>query len=122
MLVNIDYGINLSMPPPRRRSLTASEAAAALGIRLPTLYAYVSRGLLRSERDPRQRASRYPAEDVEALAQRAAARRDPPRVARAALDWGMPVLDSRLTLIAGGRVYYRGRPARRVSALLWLGS
>jgi len=29
--------------------LTAKEAAAALEISLPTLYAYVSRGLIRSE-------------------------------------------------------------------------
>src|SRR5258708_21542835 len=33
----------------RRSFLSAAEAAAALGVRLPTLYAYVSRGLLRSE-------------------------------------------------------------------------
>jgi citrate synthase len=124
--VNVDSRINMV---PRRRLLTAAEAAAALGVRPATLYAYVSRGLLRSERDPRGRGSRYPAEDVEALARRAAARRDPPRAARGALDWGLPVLDSRLTLIAGGHLYYRGRDAvelardgetlERVAALLW---
>jgi citrate synthase len=124
--VNVDSRINMV---PRRRLLTAAEAAAALGVRQATLYAYVSRGLLRSVRDPQGRGSRYPAEDVEALAQRAAARRDPPRAARGALDWGLPVLDSRLTLIAGGRLYYRGRdavelaragePLERVAALLW---
>jgi citrate synthase len=127
MSVNIDYGINMS----RRRYLSATEAAAMLGIRPATLYAYVSRGLLRSESDPGRRASRYPAEDVEALLQRIEGRRDPPGVARAALDFGVPVLDSRLTLIAGGRLYYRGHDveslARRgasletVAALLWLG-
>src|SRR5260370_4859654 len=116
---------------PRRRHLSAVEAAAALGVRPATLYAYVSRGLLRSERDPQGRGRRYPAEDVEALARRAAGRRDPRQAARGALDWGMPVLDSRLTLIADGRVYYRGHDAvelartgetlERVAALLWLG-
>ena len=30
--------------------LTAAEAAAALGVKLETIYAYVSRGLIRSER------------------------------------------------------------------------
>jgi citrate synthase len=115
----------------RRSFLTAAEAAAALGVRLPTLYAYVSRGLLRSEPGAGGRARGYPAADVEALRQRSAIRRDPPRAVRQALDWGAPVLDSALTLIAGGRLFYRGQDAvelarrgeslERVAALLWLG-
>lgn len=115
----------------RRTYLTAAEAAAALGVRLPTLYAYVSRGLLRSEPVAGGRGRRYPAADVEALRQRSAIRRDPPRAVRQALDWGAPVLDSALTLIAGGRLFYRGEDAvelarrgeslERVAALLWLG-
>src|SRR6202049_75486 len=115
----------------RRTLLTAAEAAAALGVRLPTLYAYVSRGLLRSEPGAGGRARGYPAADVEALRQRSAIRRDPPRAVRQALDWGAPVLDSALTLIAGGHLLYRGQDAvelprrgeslERVAALLWLG-
>jgi len=115
----------------RNRFLTAAEAAAALGVRRATLYAYVSRGLLRSESDPARRGRRYPVADVEALRQRVEARRDPPRAARGALDWGMPVLDSSVSLLAGGRLYYRGLDAvqlarrgeslERVAALLWLG-
>jgi citrate synthase len=115
----------------RRTLLTAAEAAAALGVRLPTLYAYVSRGLLRSEPVAGGRVRGYPAADVEALRQRSAIRRDPPRAVRQALDWGAPVLDSALTLIAGGRLFYRGEDAvelarrgeslERVAALLWLG-
>src|SRR6201992_1057512 len=104
MSVNIDYTINMS----RRRYLSATEAAAMLGIRPATLYAYVSRGLLRRESEPGRRGRRYPTEDVEALLQRIEGRRDPPGVARAALDFGVPVLDSRLTLIADGRLYYCG--------------
>jgi citrate synthase len=73
----------------RSRFLTAAEAAAALGVRRATLYAYVSRGLLRSESDPGRRGRRYPAPEVEALRRRVEARRDPPRVARGALDWGV---------------------------------
>ena len=119
------------MTRSRSAFLSATEAAAALGVRRATLYAYVSRGLLRSENDPDRRGRRYPATEVEALRGRVEARRDPPRVARGALDWGMPVLDSRLTLIAGGRLFYRGRDVvqlarrgetlERVAALLWLG-
>jgi citrate synthase len=128
MSVNIDWQINMS----RHRFLTAAEAAAALGVRRATLYAYVSRGLLRSESDPSRRGRRYPMADVEALRRRVEARRDPPQAARGALDWGMPVLDSSVSLLAGGRLYYRGLDAvqlarrgesfERVAALLWLGA
>jgi citrate synthase len=110
--------------------LTSAEAAAALGVRRATLYAYVSRGLLRSEPDPGGRGRRYPAAAVEELRRRAEGVRDPAAAAQRALAWGEPVLDSRLTLIAGGRLYYRGHEAvelarrgetlERTAALLWL--
>ncbi|MEJ2749337.1 MAG: helix-turn-helix domain-containing protein, partial [Anaerolineae bacterium] len=49
----------------QKRYMTAKEAAAALEISLPTLYAYVSRGLIRSEEGTgKSRAKRYRAEDV----------------------------------------------------------
>jgi citrate synthase len=131
MCVNVDSMINISGPPVEQRFLTAAEAAAALGVREATLYAYVSRGLLRSEGVPGRRRRRYPRADVEALQRRVSGRRDPPRVAREALAWGEPVLDSALTRIAGGRLYYRGLDAielalrgetlERVAALLWTG-
>lgn len=111
--------------------LSAQEAARELGISLPTLYSYVSRGLLRSEAgDERTRARRYPAADVQRLKERQQLRRDPGGAVETALDWGMPVLDSALTLIEDGRCYYRGRDvldltdsesAERIAALLWTG-
>lgn len=93
--------------------LTAREAAAELGVSLPTLYAYVSRRLLVSEPVPNgaTRNRRYRAEDVRRLKERQEARRDPARAAAAALHWGMPLLDSGITLVADGRLYYRGRDA-----------
>ena len=51
----------------RRTLLTAREAADRLGIKLDTLYAYVSRGRLRSVILPGIRERRYRVEDVEAL-------------------------------------------------------
>jgi citrate synthase len=45
--------------------MTAGQAAAALGVSLPTLYSYVSRGMLRS--DPvagKPRVRRYLKDDV----------------------------------------------------------
>jgi citrate synthase len=112
--------------------LTAQEAATELGVKLPTLYAYVSRGLVRSEasaKDPRER--RYSAEDVQHLKQRQEQRRDPARAVAGALHWGAPVLESALTLIRDGKLYYRGYDAallasqytvEEVASLLWEGS
>lgn len=50
--------------------LTTEEAARRLGVKVPTLYAYVSRGLLESHRDPTARGSLFDLADVEALAAR----------------------------------------------------
>lgn len=107
--------------------LSAQEAADLLGVKAQTLYAYVSRGLIRSEADVgRQR--RYVREDVERLRQQ----REPGMVAQAAaegaLRWGMPVLDSALTLISAGKLAYRGYDVQElaltqsieaVAGLLW---
>src|SRR5688500_17106367 len=112
--------------------LTAAQTAAALGVTLPTLYAYVSRGLLASEPVPGEpRARRYRREDVERLQARQELRRHPEQAAPRALAWGEPVLDSALTLIDGRRLYYRGRDAvelsrrssvEQVAARLWTGN
>ena len=109
---------------PVQAYLTAKEAAAQLGIGLPTLYAYVSRGLIRSEARAGHRSRLYRAEDIHALAQK----RAPAEIADRPLHWGGPVLDSAITLIADNAVYYRGRDAARlaedstlevVATLLW---
>src|SRR5579864_7594952 len=52
------------------RLLTTEEAARRLGVKVPTLYAYVSRGLLESHRDPQSRGSLFDLAEVEALASR----------------------------------------------------
>ncbi|WP_417423664.1 citrate/2-methylcitrate synthase [Hoeflea sp.] len=108
--------------------LTAEQAARRLGVSRQTLYAYVSRGLLRAVPAPDPRQSRYLAEAVEQLATTRRRGRKPKEVARATLDWGMPVLESAVTLIENGRLSYRGRDAvelsqtrslEDVAALLW---
>lgn len=113
----------------KRGYRSARQAAAELGISLPTLYAYVSRGLIRSEGERSSRARLYRAEDIAALKARKQ-RRDPGKVAEAALHFGLPVLDSAISLIAGGRLYYRGRDVaalaatatiEEIAALLWTG-
>ncbi len=114
------------------RYLTAGEAAAELGVSLPTLYSYVSRGMVRSEAaEGERRSRRYRAEDVRALKERKERRRDPEGVAEGALRWGAPVLESGITLVDGGRLFYRGRDVEglatgccieEVAALIWTGS
>jgi citrate synthase len=99
------------------RFLTAAQAAQALSVTKATLYAYASRGQLRSEPlSPRSRKSRYFAEEVERLRERKEVRRDPAKAAARGLHWGSPVLDSRLTLIYEGRLYYRGKNAVELAA------
>ena len=114
-----------------KRYLTAKEAAAALGITLPTLYAYVSRGLIRSEPgEGKTRARRYRQEDVAALQSRQELRRSPAKAVESALNWGAPLLESAITLIEDGRLYYRGHDVltlpqehsfEEVARLLWQG-
>ncbi len=96
--------------------LSSAEAATRLGVSRQTLYAYVSRGLLHAHPGEEQRESRYLASEVERLATSRTRGRKPREVARAALDWGLPVLESALTLIEEGRLYYRGQDAVAVSA------
>lgn len=109
--------------------LSATEAAAELGITLPTLYAYVSRGLIRSEETVgKSRAKQYARADVEALKTRKVLRQNPAKAVEDALHWGAPILESGITLIENGRIYYRGHDAlllpqthtfEEVAALLW---
>jgi len=122
----IDTRFKKSMPS----YLSAAEAAAELGVSIPTLYAYVSRGLIRSEGVAQSRRRQYLAEDVWLLKERKVQRRDPAKAAEDALHWGLPVLESRLSVIHAGRLYYRGRDVvtlattstlEQVAALLWEG-
>ena len=110
--------------------LTAAEAARELGVKPSTLYAYVSRGLLHSQAGSDSRSRLYARDDVEVLKLRRDGRRDPAAVSREALSWGLPVLESAITLIRDGALYYRGVEVgtlarewtfERVAALLWLG-
>jgi citrate synthase len=104
----------------------AAEAARALGISLNTLYAYVSRGMLKSYEGPK-RSRRYRWEDIERLRLR---KSRPDEAARSALDWGAPVIESSLTHIDGSRLFYRGKDVadmarswqlEAVACLLWWG-
>jgi citrate synthase len=111
------------------RYLSAGRAAEELGVSLGTLYAYVSRGIIRSE-SAGGRRRRYRAEDVRRLKERKERRRDPDRAVEGALHWGTPVMESGITLIEDDALYYRGRNVldlaagstiEEVAALIWTG-
>src|ERR1700742_1687402 len=92
--------------------LSAGEAAAELSISPATLYAYVSRGLVRSEPTGEgSRAKRYRAEDVRSLKHRRA-----PMVEGQGLKAGaLPVMDSAVSTITVEGPIYRGVKASELS-------
>lgn len=104
-------------------------ALARLGVARQTLYAYVSRGLIRSrpsDTDPRR--SLYDSHAIEDLVLRRRRGRTRNAIAASTIDWGEPVLVSRITRIDSGQVAYRGQDAvmlsqwaslEDVAALLW---
>ena len=90
--------------------ISARDAVRRLGVKPATLYAYVSRGLVRSTVSPGSKEHRYYADDIERLKRsKRKGRRTgaPPR----AFDLYAPVLDSSLCLLEAGRIHYRGQDA-----------
>lgn len=104
-----DTLINVHTRPRSTPFMTAAEACRLLDVKRETLYAYASRGLVRTAKPVAPtRGKLYLREDVERLEKRADARRGHHAVAGAALDWGEPVLDSRITSIDARGPRYRG--------------
>jgi citrate synthase len=114
-----------------QRWLDAASAARHLGISVRSLYAYVSRGQVRSMAGERGRPRLYALADLERLRARRDARAGHGAVAAGALRWGEPVLDSAITAITPRGPAYRGRlavelaasgtPFENVAELLWSG-
>src|SRR5580704_12929914 len=86
--------------------LSAREAAAELAISPASLYAYVSRGLIRSEPSPDSRSHRYRAEDVRGLKQRRVPSHEPKGMR--SFDADLPVMDSAICTITEEGAIYRG--------------
>src|SRR6202158_5871149 len=84
--------------------LSAREASAELAISPATLYAYVSRGLIRSEPSSDSRNRRYRAEDVRGLKERRTPSPEP-RGLRS-FDADLPVMDTAIaTITEDGPIY-----------------
>jgi len=84
--------------------LSARDAATELAVSPATLYAYVSRGLIRSEPGENPRSRRYRAEDVRGLKSRRAPMADGQGLKAADL----PILDSAISTITEAGSIYRG--------------
>src|SRR6195256_1125625 len=86
--------------------LSAREAAAELAISRATLYAYVSRGMIRSEPSSDSRSHRYRAEDIRNLKARRAPSPEPRGLRN--FDADLPVMDSSISTITEDGPIYRG--------------
>ncbi|MEO8905788.1 MAG: citrate/2-methylcitrate synthase [Polyangiaceae bacterium] len=116
----------------KEKWLTSREASARLGVKLATLYAYASRGLITSLASERPRGRLYAGEDVERLCTRHSARSGHGPVAAGALRFGEPVLETSISDVGPEGPRYRGYAAielcragvgfERVTELLWTGT
>lgn len=89
--------------------LSAQQVAARLGVKLDTVYAYVSRGVLSVRQDASSRRSRFDADEVETLARRGRPRRT---TRPSALDL---IVETDLTTVVEQRMRYRSRDAGRLA-------
>jgi citrate synthase len=92
--------------------MTQEEACFALGVRKQTLYAYVSRGQIDVQGDP-DHANRnlYRGSDIAALLKKRHTGRARKNIAASTMAWGEPIINTRVSTIARGRLFYRGKDA-----------
>jgi citrate synthase len=102
------------------RMLPSEEAARRLGVKVNTLYAYVSRGLLASHPEPGGKRSLFELADIEALAKRQRGGRQ--------TESRLATVTTSVTQLRDGGPYYRGVAApdlvgrmsyEEVASLLW---
>jgi citrate synthase len=102
------------------RMLQSEEAARRLGVKVATLYAYVSRGLLESHPEPNGRRRLFDLADIERLAKR--------RRGSGGTESRLATVTTGVTQLRDDGPAYRGRPAtqlatelsyEQVAELLW---
>ncbi|MDB5846906.1 MAG: citrate synthase [Rhodoferax sp.] len=118
-------------PEPRSAYASAAEAMRLLNVRQQTLYAYVSRGLIRSIPQKGLKDRLYLRDDITRVGMRSAARAGHGPVAASAMNWGEPIFPTSITEITPQGPRYRGRLAadlvrggvafEAVAELLWTG-
>lgn len=115
----------------RRDYASAAEAMKLLKVRQQTLYAYVSRGWIRSVAQPGQKDKLYLRDDLTRVGMRSLARSGHGAVAASAMNWGEPIFPTSITEITEQGPRYRGHLAadlvrsgasfEAVAELLWTG-
>lgn len=123
--------MNTSGAGLRKDYVSSAQAMEILGIRKQTLYAYVSRGLIRSIRQPGTQNRLYSRDDVERVEARSLARSGHGAVAASAMNWGEPIVPTSVTEITPDGPRYRGQLAtdlarsqvtfETIAELLWTG-
>ncbi|MEM5515778.1 citrate synthase [Henriciella sp. AS95] len=104
-------------------------AMERLGVKSQTLYAYVSRGAIRSRPDEHDsRISLYSTSDIDSFVERRRTGRNRTEIAKAAIAWGDPVMETAITTVRDGTLVYRGQCAitlaetatlEEAAAILW---
>jgi citrate synthase len=89
------------------RMLQSEEAARRLGIKVATLYAYVSRGLLESHPEPNGRRRLFDLADIERLAKRRRGGRE--------VEARLATITTGVTQLRQDGPAYRGRPATELA-------
>lgn len=91
---------------------TAREALGVLRVKPQSLYAYVSRNVIRAMPHPADpRRSLYSRHDVEAAAGRRRKPRRRAEIAAGTITWGEPVLESGISAVVDGELLFSGKPA-----------
>lgn len=121
--------VNLDQHNQHMNWLEREAALHKLGVKAQTLYAYVSRGQVTAQTHPLDpRASLYSEADIDRLVKRRRRGRSRSDIASAAIAWGDPVMETRITTVRAGRLIYRGVDAvnfaeqaslEDTAALLW---
>ena len=122
---------DLPAAEPRSAYASAAEAMQLLNVRQQTLYAYVSRGLIRSIPQKGLKDRLYLRDDIRRVGMRSAARAGHGPVAASAMNWGEPIFPTSITEITPQGPRYRGQLAadlvqggvafEAVAELLWTG-
>ncbi|NVN98072.1 MAG: hypothetical protein HXX17_02035 [Geobacteraceae bacterium] len=91
------------------RYYSANEASERLGVSRNTLYSYVSRGLIRSEPTaPKSKTCKYHALDVDRMVTNSGLYKTPAKALQGSTAWGVPIMESAITMIDTETFYYRG--------------
>ena len=104
MLIKSIYGVRVD------RMLQSEEAARRLGVKVATLYAYVSRGLLESHPEPNGRRRLFDLADIERLAKRRRGGRE--------VETRLATITTGVTQLREDGPAYRGRPATQLATEL----